>query len=264
MSRIERALEGRRDVALIPYFAVGFPDLEATEQLVRAAEEGGAAAVELGIPFSDPMADGVSIQRATFRALQNGVTPGSVLETARKLREAGVVIPLVVMTYCNPILAYGQEAFVKDAVATGIDGIIPVDVPPDEAEELAAQCRETGLDFVPLLAPTSTDERIALGVREASGFVYCISVAGVTGVRADLPVSLGAFLERVRRQTSLPLGVGFGISTREHVEALAGKAEAAVVGSAFVEVIERSPRENLQENVRKHVEVLTGRTKARI
>ncbi len=266
-SRIERTLFAARDeggVALVPYFAAGYPDLDSTAELVRAAVDGGAAAIELGIPFSDPMADGVRIQRATFRALQNGVTPRSVLESARKLRDEGVVIPLIIMTYYNPILAYGQDAFVRDAVAAGIDGIIPVDVPPDEAEELAARCRTDGLDFIPLLAPTSTDERIALAAKEASGFVYCVSVAGVTGAREALPEELGAFLQRVRRQTKLPLGVGFGISRPEHIEGLRGKAEAAIVGSALVDVIEHSPRGEVGAKVREYVEVLTGRKKARI
>lgn len=265
--RIEAALRSAHEqgrVALIPYFAAGYPDLEATTELIKAAAEGGAEAIELGIPFSDPMADGVSIQRATFRALQNGVTPRSVLESAESLREAGVVIPLIVMTYCNPILAYGQDAFVRDAVAAGVDGIIPVDMPPDEAQEFSTLCRADGLDFIPLLAPTSTDERIALAAKEASGFVYCVSIAGVTGARADLPEGLAGFLQRVRRQVALPLGVGFGISRREHVEGLAGIAEAAIVGSAFVDVIERSSREKVGENVREYVEVLTGRKKARV
>jgi len=181
-----------------------------------------------------------------------------------KLRASGVVIPLVVMTYYNPILAYGQDGFVRDAASAGGDGLIPVDVPPEEADELSALCRSAGLDYIPLLAPTSTDERIALAVRLASGFVYCVSVAGVTGVRQSLPQDVGVFLERVRRQTELPLGVGFGISRREQVEALRGKADAAIVGSAIVEIIEASPQELREEKVRQYVEVLTGRRKARV
>jgi len=265
--RIKRALLAARDegrVALVPYLTAGYPELDSTPELVRALVDGGADAIELGIPFSDPMADGVSIQRSTFRALQNGVTARSVLDSARKLRQEGVVIPLIVMTYFNPVLAYGQDAFVRDAVAAGIDGLIAVDVPPDEAEELAARCRTDGLDFIPLLAPTSTDERIALAAKEASGFVYCVSVAGVTGAREALPEELGAFLQRVRRQTKLPLGVGFGISRPEHLEGLRGKAEAAIVGSAIVDVIEHSRREEVGAKVREYVEVLTGRKKARI
>jgi tryptophan synthase alpha subunit len=166
------------------------------------------------------------------------------------------------MTYYNPILAYGQDGFVQDVASAGGDGLIPVDVPPEEADELSALCRGAGLDYVPLLAPTSTDERIALAVRQASGFVYCVSVAGVTGVRQSLPQDVGAFLARVRGQTELPLAVGFGISRREQVEALRGKADAAIVGSAIVEIIEASPQELREEKVRQYVEVLTGRRKA--
>jgi len=265
--RIEEALEAARAagrVGLVAYITAGYPERNSTPELVRALVAGGVDAIELGLPFSDPMADGVSIQRSTFRALQNGVTARSVLELVRQLRREGVVIPLIVMTYYNPILAYGQDAFVRDAVAAGMDGLIAVDVPPDEAQELAARCRSDGLDFIPLLAPSSTDERIALAVKEASGFVYCVSVAGVTGAREALPEELGAFLQRVRRQTKLPLAVGFGISRPEHLEALRGQAEAAIVGSAIIDVIEGSPREEVGAKVREYVEVLTGRKKARI
>jgi tryptophan synthase alpha chain len=267
MSRIQEALaraRGEGRVALIAYLTAGFPDPEATPGLVRALVAGGADAVELGIPFSDPLADGVSIQRSTYQALQAGMTPAKVLAIARGLREAGVVIPLIVMTYYNPILAYGQDGFIKDAAAAGIDGLIPIDVPPEEAEELSASCRAEGVDFIPLVAPTSPDERIALAARQASGFVYCVSVAGVTGARQALPAELGAFLQRARRQTALPLAVGFGISRREHVEALQGQADAAIVGSAIVDVIEGSPRGEREERLREYVEVLTGRRQARV
>lgn len=250
-------------IALVPYLTVGYPELDSTPDLVEALVAGGADALELGLPFSDPLADGVSIQRSTFRALQNGVTPRFVLQAARQIRERGVVIPLIVMTYYNPVLAYGQDAFVRDAVSAGIDGLIAVDVPPDEAEELAARCRDEGCDFIPLLAPTSSDERITLAVREASGFVYCVSVNGVTGARAALPEELGMFLQRVRSHTDLPIGVGFGISRPEHVEALRGNADAAIVGSALVEVIEQSPRGEVGASVQEYVEVLTGRKKAK-
>jgi tryptophan synthase alpha subunit len=168
------------------------------------------------------------------------------------------------MTYCNPVLAYGQDRFVQDAAAAGIDGVIPVDVPPEEGAALAARCREHGLDYVPLVAPTSSDERIERAVALASGFVYCVSVTGVTGVRKELPAEVGQFLARVKRQTELPLALGFGLSTREHVEALRGQADAAVVGSAIVNVIEASPEAEREERVREYVEVLTGRRKARV
>jgi tryptophan synthase alpha chain len=264
--RIAQALARAREegrVALVAYVPAGFPDPDATPALVRALIEGGADAVELGVPFSDPLADGVTVQRASQRALAGGITPAKCLQLVAELRRAGVVIPLILMTYYNPILAYGPDGFCQDAAAAGVDGLIVVDLPPEEAEELSGRCRTGGLDFIPLLAPTSTDDRIALAARQASGFVYCVSVAGVTGAREALPPDLGAFLERVRRRTELPLAVGFGVSRREHVEALQGRAAAAIVGSAIVEVIEAAPRDEREARVKDYVEVLTGRRKAR-
>jgi tryptophan synthase alpha chain len=267
VSRIPEALasarrEGR--LGLIAYVTAGYPEPEATAGLVRALVRGGADAVELGIPFSDPLADGATVQRASLRALGQGMTAGRCLELARQLRDTGVVIPLIVMTYYNPILAYGQDGFVADAAASGIDGLIAVDVPAEEAGELVGACRRHGVDLIPLVAPTSSDERIALAAKTASGFVYCVSVAGVTGARAALPAELGAFLARVRRQTPLPLAVGFGISRREHVEALRGQADGAIVGSAIVDIIEASPQAEREARVREYVEVLSGRRKARV
>ena len=263
--RIEAALARARDegrVGLIAYLPAGYPEPDATPGLVRALIDGGADAIELGLPFSDPMADGATIQRASQRALENGMTAARCLELVGALRAEGLVIPLIVMTYYNPILAYGPDGFVQDAAAAGLDGLIAVDVPPEEAEELVAHCRAQRIDLIPLLAPTSTDERIALAARQASGFLYCVSVAGVTGARKALPPDLGAFLQRVRRQTTLPLAVGFGVSRREHIEALSGQADAAIVGSAIVDIIEASPRAEREARVREYVEVLTGRTKA--
>lgn len=253
--------EGR--VALVTYITAGYPEAGSTPELVRALVDGGADAIELGVPFSDPLADGVTVQQASYRALENGITAARCLEIVRDLRDEGLVIPLILMTYYNPILAYGLDGFLEDAAAAGTDGLIAVDVPPEEAGDLAGRCRARELDLIPLLAPTSTDESIALAARQAAGFVYCVSVAGVTGARESLPPELGQFLQRVRRQTELPLAVGFGISRREHVEALAGQADAAVVGSAIIDVIEASPQEERSERVKGYVEVLTGRRKAR-
>jgi tryptophan synthase alpha subunit len=192
------------------------------------------------------------------------MTPARCLELVRQVRDEGVVIPLILMTYYNPILAYGRDGFIRDAVGAGVDGLIPVDVPPEEAADLAAECRSAGLDLIPLLAPTSTDERIARAVGIAAGFVYCVSVAGTTGARESLPAELGTFLQRVRRQTDLPLAVGFGISRREHVEALQGQADAAIVGSAIIDTIEAAPRGEAEKRLQEYVEVLTGRRQARV
>jgi tryptophan synthase alpha subunit len=265
--RIPQALERARSegrVALVAYIPLGYPEADATPGLVRALVEGGADAIELGVPFSDPLADGPTVQRACQRALAEGMTVQRVPGIIRELRQAGVVLPLIVMTYYNPILAYGQDGFVQDAAAAGADGVIAVDVPPEEAAEFSARCREGGLDWIPLVAPTSSDERLALAASQASGFVYCVSVAGVTGARAALPEELGGFLERARRQTKLPLAVGFGISRREHVEGLRGRAEITVVGSGIIDVIEASPQGEREEKVREYVEVLTGRRQARV
>ena len=266
-NRIEQALlrarsEGR--VGLIAYLTAGYPEPDATPALVRALVEGGVDAIELGNPFSDPLADGVSVQRASVQSLNGGMSTTRCLELAKELREGGVVIPLIVMTYYNPVLAYGRDRFVTDCAAVGLDGMIAVDVPPEEAEELVGRCRAEGVDLIPLVAPTSSAERIALAAAQASGFVYCVSVAGVTGAREALPSELTSFLERVRSQTELPLAVGFGISRREHVETLLGQADAVVVGSAILDVIEASPRAEREKRVKEYVEVLTGRRKARI
>lgn len=267
MSRIEETLmrsrrEGR--LALVAFITAGYPEPAATPGLVRALVEGGADLIELGVPFSDPLADGATIQRANFRALEVGMTTARCLEMVGNLRKEGVEIPVILMGYYNPLLAYGLEAFVADAARSGVDGLIAVDLPPEEGEELRRLCTARGLDLVFLLAPTSDERRIRLVAEQASGFVYCVSVTGVTGAREVLPAELSEFLGRVRRHTSLPLAVGFGISKREHVEALEGLAEAAVVGSAIIEVIERFPPSVREERVKEYVEVLTGRRGARV
>lgn len=267
MSRLDDALarakaEGR--VAIMAYLLAGYPEPDSTVALARALVAGGADAIELGMPFSDPLADGVTMQRADVKALANGMNVRKYVALVRKLRDAGVVIPVIVMTYYNPILAYGQDAFVRDVAAAGADGLIAVDVPPEEAEELAGRCQAEGLALVPLLAPTSTDERIALAAKLASGFIYCVTVTGVTGAREALPEGLGSYLQRVRRQTKLPLAVGFGISRREHVEALKGQADAVITASAIVNLIEQAAPDEREAKVKAFVEVLTGSGNARV
>lgn len=247
MSRIEatfQSLRRQRRTALIAYLPVGYPDLQATLELAPALVSGGADMIELGIPFSDPLADGATIQRAAFQALQQGVTVAHCLSTAQGLRRT-LDAPLLFMGYYNPILNYGLEAFCRAAAEAGADGLIVPDLPPEEAGELRASAKAHGLDLVFLLAPTSTPERIAAVAEAASGFIYCVSLAGVTGARAQLSAGLAAFLGRVRRQArGLPLAVGFGISRPEHFAALAGLAEGVVVGSALINQLEAlSPAE---------------------
>jgi tryptophan synthase alpha chain len=252
-------------VGLIAYLTVGYPDVDATLRLVPALADGGAAMVELGVPFSDPLADGTTIQRASHHALEQGVTPAVCLDVVKQLRARGLAIPLLLMGYYNSILAYGIDEFARDVAGAGADGLIEVDLPPEEAAGVRTACAGRGLDLIYLVAPTSSDERIALVAAQASGFIYCVSLTGVTGARGELPSGLSQFLARVRRHTALPLAVGFGISKREHVEAVAGLgAEAAVIGSAIIDVIDRAPAEEREERVREYVEVVTGRRRATV
>ena len=232
--------EGR--IAFMPFMTIGYPDYPTSIDLVRGMVDAGADAIELGIPFSDPLADGPTVQKASFRALQEGTTPQMAIDAVRTLREAGVEVPLILMGYFNSFLAFGAGRMVSDAAAAGADGFIIVDLPPEESDETLALCRKAGLDLIYLLAPTSDDGRIGEVARRAGGFIYCVGVVGVTSAREHLAEELPAFLSRLRAKTDLPLAVGFGISKRAHVEALQGMADAAIVGSAVIEVVESSPR----------------------
>lgn len=249
--------EGR--TGLIAYTTTGFPSLEATVPIVRGLIDGGADLIELSLPFSDPLADGTTVQRSTFAALERGVTPRDVLATVRTLRDQGVEAPILLMGYVNPIEAYGLDRFAADAAAAGIDGLICIDLPPEEAEPVLAACRAHDLDLIFLLAPTSTDARVARVAELASGFIYCVSVTGTTGVRERVSEELPEFIARVRRHTKLPLAVGFGISRPEHVAQIGQLCEAAVIGSAIIDTIERAEPGLEAASVRTYVEVVTGR-----
>jgi tryptophan synthase alpha subunit len=219
--------------------------------------------VELGIPFSDPLADGPTVQKSSQRALEAGATPAMAIDMVRRLRADGVDVPLILMGYFNTFLAMGEDRFISDAAAAGADGLIIVDLPPEESESARDACRRHGLDLVYLLALTSDDARIERVLERASGFIYCVAVVGVTGARAELVDELPGFLRGLRAKTELPLAVGFGISKREHVVALEGLADAAIVASALIDIVESSPRDERVERVRDYVEVLTGRSEAR-
>lgn len=249
--------EGR--AAFVAFVTVGYPEIDSTPGLVKALIEGGADIIELGVPFSDPLAEGPTIQRSTFRALENGTTAETCLDAVRKLRAEGVTAPLVFMGYYNPILAYGLEQFAKDAAEAGADGIIAVDLPPEESGPLHSAFTAEGLDVIYLLAPTSTDARIAAVAEMASGFVYCVSVTGVTGARDELSGELSAFLERVRKQISLPLAVGFGISQPKHFQTVARIADGVVIGSAIIDVIAQSEPSEREARLKHYAEVVTGR-----
>jgi tryptophan synthase alpha chain len=235
--RLERRfleLRARRETGLIVYVTAGDPDLETTEALVLELERAGADVIELGVPFTDPLADGPSVQAATERALRSGTTLAQVLDLVRRLR-AQTEIPIVPMTYYNPAFRYGLERLAQEASAAGVDGFIMTDLPPEEAGDWKQAADAHALATIFLLAPTSTPERIRLGARLSTGFIYCVSRTGVTGARASLPEELQALLERIRAETERPIAVGFGISTPEHVRQVGQWADAAVVGSAVVD-----------------------------
>ena len=218
----------------MPYHAMGYPDRATTLEVIKTLSANGAGLFEIGIPHSDPLADGPMIQTATYTALTQGTTVTDCLAMCRELRAAGVEQPFCAMTYYNPLFAYGVQRFVDDAVAAGIDGLIVPDLPPEEGEELEAACRAAGLATIYLLAPTSTDERIRLVAGHSTGFIYLVSVTGITGARTELPPDLHVFVNRVRRCTDLPLAVGFGIGTGRQAAAVAAIADGVIVGSALV------------------------------
>jgi tryptophan synthase alpha chain len=223
--------------ALIAYLTVGYPDLEATVKAALALAKNGVDIIELGIPFSDPLADGTTIQRASQRALKNGVTPQLCLEIAGRLRRE-MATPLVFMTYYNPVYHFGLDAFCRQCTDAGVSGLIVPDLPPEEGRELEALARNQELDLIYLLAPTSNDERIKLAAEHSRGFIYLVSVTGVTGAREALPENLKEFVARVRKQTDKPLCIGFGISTAEQARQLAGIADGVIVGSKIIQLIE--------------------------
>lgn len=239
MNRLEermRDLANRGEPAFIPYITAGDPTLEMTGELVFELDRAGADVVEFGVPFSDPLADGVVNQEAAQRALRNSVTLASILDLVRELREK-TEIPIVLFTYYNPVLAYGVEALARDSASAGVDGILCVDLPPEEASLHMSACREQGVSTVFLLAPTSTDERIALIARSSTGFVYYVSRTGVTGEQESIESSVKEMVARIKKHTDLPVAVGFGISTAAQAAEVASYADGVVVGSAIVRMI---------------------------
>jgi tryptophan synthase alpha chain len=237
MSRIATVFNRAGHKALIPYVTVGYPSVEDTLKAVPLMAGNGSDMVELGIPFSDPLADGATIQKASFRALKNGVTPQLCLEVAAKLRQK-VDVPLLFMTYFNPVLHYGLKEFCSNCGKSGVDGLIIPDLPPDEGLELEEITQKQDLDLIYLLAPTSSDERISLVAERARGFIYLVSVTGVTGARKSLPQELNSFVLRVRKAAGQPLCVGFGISTPEQASQVAEIADGVIVGSRIIQLME--------------------------
>ncbi len=237
MSRITSVFAKTKHKTLIPYVTVGYPNIEATLKVVPLLAENGADIVELGIPFSDPLADGVTIQKSSFKALQQGISPRSCLDIAKQLR-AKVDIPLVFMTYYNPVFHYGLEKFCSTCVASGVDGLIIPDLPPQEGAELEDVTRKQDLDLIYLLAPTSPEERIKLVGQRSRGFIYLVSVTGVTGARDKLPADLEVFVSRVKELVSQPLCVGFGISTPQQAKRVSRLADGVIVGSRIIQLME--------------------------
>lgn len=220
--------------AFIPFLTCGDPSLEVTEQLIYAMEEAGADLIELGIPFSDPTAEGPVIQAANVRALSGGVTTDKIFDMVKRLRQ-NTKIPMVFMTYANVVFSYGTERFIQKASSLGMDGLILPDVPFEEKEEFDSVCKKYGLDLISLIAPTS-HERITQIAKEAEGFVYCVSSLGVTGMRSAITTDIGAMVQLVKAAKDIPCAVGFGISTPEQAAAMAAKSDGAIVGSAIVKL----------------------------
>src|SRR5256884_3436290 len=237
VSRLEQRVRSDGDLRLIPYLMAGYPDREGSIRHGLAFARAGVAAIEVGIPHSDPLADGPVVQRAGQVALEGGMTVRGALEVAGAIAEAGV--PVVLMTSVNPVLAHDERRFAAEASAAGVAGVIVPALPAEESEPLAGWLRAAGLDTVFLVAPTSPDSRIASIAERSSGFVYCVTLKGVTGARSQLAGGLEELLARVRRCTDLPVAAGFGISRPEHLQALRGHADAAVVGSALLDRVHR-------------------------
>ena len=252
MSRITSVFTGANHTALIPYVTVGYPSVETTLKVVPLLASRGCDIIELGIPFSDPLADGATIQRASYEALRQGVTSDVCFEVAQKLRRQ-VEIPLVLMTYYNPVLKFGLEQFCSKCAGVGVDGLIIPDLPPEEGKELEQSTRRHGLDLIYLLSPASTKARIQLVASRSSGFIYLVSLTGVTGARNALPEELESFVARVRERTRKPLCVGFGVSTPEQARRIAKIADGVIVGSRIIQLIKE---DNSLKNLRSFVKGL--------
>ena len=239
MSKIASAFANGK--AFIAFITCGDPDLETTGAAVRAAVENGADLIELGIPFSDPTAEGPVIQGANLRALQGGVTTDRIFDFVRELRR-DVTVPMVFMTYANVVFFYGAERFISTCAEIGMDGLILPDVPYEEKEDFQPLCRQYGLDLVSLIAPTS-ENRIAMIAKEAEGFLYLVSSLGVTGTRSEIKTDLGSIVEAVRQNTDIPCAIGFGISTPEQAKQMADLSDGAIVGSAIIKILAQYGRE---------------------
>ncbi len=256
MSRIATtfaALKQRRETALIPFVTAGDPDLDATAELILTLADAGADLIELGVPFSDPMADGPTIQAASERALAAGTTLAGVLQLVTQVRKK-TQTPLILMGYYNPVFCYGAEQFVRDAAAAGVDALLLVDLPPEESGEISAVMRESGIDLVTLLAPTTPPERMKRLAAAAEGYLYYVSMTGVTGGQKISPEAIRVAVEELKKVAAVPVAVGFGITTAEDARAVGAFADGVVVGSALVKIIEENGQsEELLSKVAKFI-----------
>ena len=233
MNRIQKVFENKK--AFIPFITAGDPDLSVTEELVPAMAEAGADLIEIGIPFSDPVAEGIVIQEADMRALASGTTTDKIFDSVRRIR-LKTDVPLAFMTYINPIFAYGVDKFMKQAADCGIDALIVPDMPFEERQELLPACRQYGLVLIYLVAPTSRERAQAIA-RESEGFVYCVSSLGVTGVRKEITTNIKEMVETVKQGKNVPCAIGFGISTPEQATKMAAQSDGVIVGSAIVKIV---------------------------
>jgi tryptophan synthase alpha chain len=234
-------LQSEGKTALMPYATAGYPNLETSEEIIFAVVEAGADLVEIGVPFSDPLADGTAVQRTSQISLENGTRVRDCIALVKRLRDRGVTVPLLLMGYFNPLLHYGIDRYVADCAEAGVDGFIVPDLPAEESATLQEACAANGRDLIFMIAPTSTDERIVETARRGSGFIYCVSVTGVTGARDKMSDTLGEYLARIHSHTNLPLAVGFGISRPDHVQQVGEHAQGAIVGAALINYIDRLP-----------------------
>lgn len=253
MSNISKAFEGKK--AFIPFITCGDPDIDTTAKIVRAAAEAGASLIELGIPFSDPTAEGPVIQGANLRALTGGVTTDRIFDLVKDLRR-DVTIPMVFMTYANVVFSYGAPKFIKTCSDIGIDGIILPDLPFEEKGEFLPCCHEYGVDLISLIAPTSKD-RIAMIAKEAEGFIYLVSSLGVTGVRSTITTDLASLVKIIRENSDIPVAIGFGISTPKQAHDMAALSDGAIVGSAIIRIIEQYGKD-APEHVAEYVRSMTA------
>lgn len=248
LSKTFKQLRKNKQTALMPFFTAGYPNVKIFTELIKEADRRGASIIEIGIPFSDPIADGPTIQYSSFKALQKKINLDKIFKILKGLTKE-ISTPLVIMSYYNPILQFGVKKFCREAKSSGVSGLIIPDLPPGEDKILETEAKNFGLDLIYLLAPNATPERIKLVTKHSQGFVYLVSVTGVTGSRKNLPKELLSFIKRVKKQTKKPLCVGFGISNVKHVKALRKVADGVIIGSAIVDIIRQG--ENSSKVVKK-------------